>query len=157
MLLDPSQILSVLQERQAASQEQLEAILAYLSQCEKKLAAIESQRKKLLDLYLDGSFSKEILDEKLAYIIREEELYQDKKVDLEQRVSEMTFDDDQTEQIKVFCEMAAAGIELFGFEEQSMVIETLDVRGIVHLGETYDDDVIVLTGYIPEIEVKKND
>lgn len=155
MLLDPSQILSVLQERRSASQEQLQAILAYLSQCEKKLTAIESQRKKLLDLYLDGSFSKEILDEKLAYIIREEELYQDKKVDLEQRVSEMTFDDDQTEQIKVFCEMAAAGIELFGFEEQSMVIETLDVRGIVHLGETYDDDVIVLTGYIPEIEVKK--
>lgn len=155
MLLKPDHILGAIQERQSQSHEQVQALTEYLRQCESKLNALEKQQSKVLDLYLDDKLPKDVLDDKLAYLQQERELYSDKKADLEKRLTDMAFTDDQTEQIKAFCEMATVGIELFTFEEKLMVIETLDIKGVVHLGETKADDVIALTGYIPRIEIKK--
>ncbi len=95
-----------------------------------------------------------MLDERLAHITKEQELYHKKKADLEQRLTIMDLTTDQEEQVKLFCDQATVGIDHFTFEDKQMVIEMLNIKGIVYRGETEAEDVIVLTGFIPTTELR---
>ncbi len=154
MLLNPDAILEVIKQRRAEIEDEGVAIKEYLHGCETRLMNLGNQQKRLLDLYLDEKLSRDMLDERLAHITKEQELYHKKKADLEQRLTIMDLTTDQEEQVKLFCDQATVGIDHFTFEDKQMVIEMLNIKGIVYRGETEAEDVIVLTGFIPTTELR---
>lgn len=153
ILQEPNVVLQAMKQRQIEMEKQLQPDREYLKRCRSLQSKLDSRRERLLKLYLDGTYEQDWLDKELAVLDKEgKEL--DKKIrDLEERCAAVEIGRQQTEQIRAFCESAREGIEQFSFEDKRMVLETLDIKGIVHRGETPPEDVILLSGYIPLLEI----
>ncbi len=48
-----------------------------------------------------------------------------------------------------WCELAKQGIDEFTFEDRLFTINLLNVTGLVERGETPDQDIIIVHGYLP--------
>lgn len=153
MLKNPDIIFIAMQQKQTEMETQVQPDRDFLERCEKMLSKLKTRRERLLKLYLDGQYDKEWLDKEMAEIEKEETDLAAKADDLRTRIASVEFGRTQIDHIHTFCEAARQGIDLFTFEDKRMVLETLDIKAFVHRGETKEEDVIVLTGYIPTVAV----
>ena len=101
-----------------------------------RLQIIEDQMKqyqdhldRLLDLYLDGNFPKEILTERKAHL--EELLFNlgKEQNELMVHIRHVTMTDDQLAYIEEFCTKIRRGLDHADFNAKRQIIELLDIRG----------------------------
>ena len=111
--------------------EQNQALLERLSILEDQMSKYQSQLDRLLDLYLDGSFPKEVLTERKAHL--EEVLFNLGKEhnDLMVHIRHVTITDDQLSFIEAFCATIRVGLEQADFNAKRQIIELLDIRGAI--------------------------
>lgn len=115
----------VQQELQHANQALFERLDIVKEQIEK----YQEQLDRLLDLYLDGNFPKEVLADRKA---RLEELLLNlgkEQNDLLSHVREVTLTDDQLGYIEEFCAKIRQGLDKADFNVKRQIIQLLDIRG----------------------------
>jgi len=84
---------------------------------------------RLLDLYLEGGFPKEVLSDRK---LRLEEMLvslRKERSDLASHVQNVTLSDDQLGVIEAFCAKIRKGLDQADFNARRQIIELLDVRG----------------------------
>ena len=143
-------IFQALESKRGVVNDEIEEARTYLEACEKNLETLERQEKRILDLYVDEKIVKDLLDEKLTETSRKREMFEAKRQDYIERITAVELTEYHTEQMKTFCELAIEGIDHFTFEDKRMVLELLNIVGVVHRGETAEKDKIMLTGYLPQ-------
>jgi site-specific DNA recombinase len=153
MLKNPDVVSIAMQQKQTEMEAQLQPDQDFLERCEQLVAKLKTRRERLLKLYLDGHYDKEWLDEELAKIEKEDKELRAKINDLRQRITQVEIGQAQIEHIHKFCESARNGLDHFTFEGKRMILEALDIKAFVHRGKTKDEDIIILTGYIPTVVV----
>lgn len=159
MLKDPYAILEAMGERQREAQEELCALRGWLASVEAKIEALDQKRAKLLGLFLDPNIplSKEVMAEKSKALTQERDRYAREAEDLRQRLSKASTLEQDMDQVRRDCAKVAQGIDMFSEQDRKATIAALNIVGLVRRGATPDDDVILLSGYIPAMEVTAYD
>jgi CII-binding regulator of phage lambda lysogenization HflD len=149
VLQSPQVILDALQQEANEHEATTTIIRDRLEIAEKQLANFVGQRERLLSLYLNGEFPKDLLDEKMVEIKRTIGQFETEVASLREQLNRSTPALTDIENIKRFCEQIRSEVEHFTFEDKQTIIELLNVTAMV----TKDDAGIrlVLSGYFPEI------
>lgn len=153
LLTHPEHILAALNEQQTATEKELELIREYVATSREKIETLEKKRSRLLDLYLEGKVEKELYETKRAELERLINDQRERLAGYQERITVSEISVDQAKNIQAFCGLASQGIDDFTYEEKLMVIDMLDVRGLIYRGAAGEADKIVLTGHIPTIEI----
>jgi site-specific DNA recombinase len=92
---------------------------------------------RLLDLYLDGDFDREALNERKTRLEQERDSLRQKKQYLEAQLCEQEFSAERLESILRFASTIRVGIEKAedDFEKRRQLLDALEVTGEVHLDE----------------------
>jgi site-specific DNA recombinase len=106
-----------------------QALLERLQIIEDQINQHQFQLDRLLDLYLDGSFPKEVLTERKVRL--EDLLFSLGKEhnDLIAHIKRVTITDDQLGYIEAFCAKIRTGLENADFNAKRQIIELLNIRG----------------------------
>lgn len=112
-------------------EEQNRALIERLQIIEEQIAQYQAQLDRLLDLYLDGNFPKEVLTERKSRL--EELLFNlgKEQNDLMVHVRHVTMTDDQLAYIEAFCAKIRKGLKKADFKTKRQIVDLLDIRGKV--------------------------
>lgn len=88
----------------------------------------QKQLDKLLDLYLNGDFPKEILTERKQRLEEISANLRKEKSELTEHIYKATVTDDQLIQIETFCAKIRGRLNQADFDAKRQIIELLDVR-----------------------------
>ena len=130
LLSDPGELVEGLNEFQAAAERDYEPLRERLSVVKSLLEDNQEQLDRLLDLYLDGDFPKEmLLDRKKRLEATIEGLKEEQTAMLEQ-LDARILNQEQIESIQQFAAEIAEGLEAAeeDFDAQRRIIEMLDVQ-----------------------------
>lgn len=118
-----------LDEAQKELEQENKALFERLGIIEEQMGTYQNQLDRLLDLYLDGNFPKEVLAERKSRL--EELLFNLGKEhnDLRVHVRHVTITDEQLSYIEAFCAKIRKGLEKADFKAKRQIIELLDIRG----------------------------
>lgn len=94
-----------------------------------QLIEYEKQYSKLLDLYLVGDFSREILTERKARLEETIAGLKAEQIRITAHIQSIGLTDDQIENIEAFCDEIREGLEVLNFDTKRRIINFLDVRG----------------------------
>ena len=132
-ILKPNVISEYIEELKDSVSDRRKKIEEELKLREKKIKEIECKKEKLLDLYLDGSFSKDQLDSKVEILEDEEREYQSRKVELHnsmEMINERSF---VKRDINEFCELAKSRLKKLDFFEKrkflNFLFESIVING----------------------------
>lgn len=154
MLKCPDLILEEYKKRKNGEMEDSKMTRDYITYCEEQIQQLEGQRSKVLDLYINERIPHALLDEKLVDIDQKLATHRDKLAELQQRLVQIhTVPDDYEELVRAFCETTLLGLENLTDEDKRAVIEILDIHVYVERGETREEDVFELTGFIPTVRI----
>lgn len=96
------------------------------------IANCEGQLAKLLDLYLsDSDFPKELLKERQKALERQKVELEHERDALAAKLKRRVVTDSTIEQVQAFCEKVAKGLDNMDFEGKRLILELLDVQGMV--------------------------
>ncbi|MBE7433119.1 MAG: recombinase family protein [Anaerolineales bacterium] len=132
MIIESPENLRVgLDDVQKELEQENQSLFNRLGILEEQMSQYQSQLDKLLDLYLDGNFPKEVLTERKSRL--EELLFNlgKEKNDLMSHVRHVTMTDDQLNYIEAFCAKIRKGLDRVDFNTKRQIIELLDIRGKV--------------------------
>ena len=113
------------------TRQENQALFERLGIIEEQIAKYQDQLDRLLDLYLDGEFPKEVLTERKASL---EDLLVNlgkEHDDLMGHVWHVTMTDDQLSYIEEFCAKIRVGLENADYKTKRQIIELLDICGKV--------------------------
>lgn len=118
-----------LDEVQQELQQENQALFERITIIEEQITNYQSQLDRLLDLYLDGSFPKEVLTERKSRLEEMLVALETEHTDLMAHVRHVTMTDDQLSFIEEFCATIRTGLNLADFYAKRKIIELLDIRG----------------------------
>ncbi len=150
ILLDPEALRAGLQ----AEQEEREAITKplrdRLNVVDGLLQENSDRLDKLLDLYLDGSFSKDILTDRREHLQTTIDALESERNELARRVESESVTDAQVEAIEGYARTMGEGLEIADadFDTKRRIIDLLDVNALLSLED--GDKVIYLTCLLGE-------
>lgn len=125
----PERIIAGLQEQQEEQGRSAQALSARLELIESQLAENEKQLSKLLDLYLSGSFERDMLAERRVRLEENKEKLGKEHTDISSYLMQTVISDEQVEDIKSFCESIKDELDTATFDQKRQLLEMLDVRG----------------------------
>ncbi|MCB9112212.1 MAG: recombinase family protein [Anaerolineales bacterium] len=105
------------------------ALLDRLSIIEEQISAYQAQLDKLLDLYLEGDFPKEVLTDRKTRLEEMLTNLHKEQNDLAGHVRQVTLTDDQLSYIEEFCAKIRNGLGKVDFNAKRQIIQLLDIRG----------------------------
>ncbi len=149
ILQSPDVVIDALQQEAHEHEDAITIIRDRLEIAEKQLDNLISQRERLLNLYLNGDFPKDLLDEKMAEIKQTIGKFDTEVASLQDQLNRSTPNPTDIDTIKKFCEQVRGGLEEFTFEDKQMIIELLNVTAIVMRDE--NGIRLALSGYFPQI------
>lgn len=149
VLQSPRVIIDALQQETNDHEAAATVIRDRLEIAEQQLANFVTQRERLLGLYLNGEFPRDLLDEKMVEIKRIIGQFESEVISLRDQLNRSTPALSDIENIMRFCEQIQDEIEKFTFDDRQTIIDLLHVTAMV----TRDENGIrlVLSGYFPEI------
>jgi site-specific DNA recombinase len=128
VLLHPDRLAQGLRGKRAELEGANNVVYERLSLLESRIAETQNQLSKLLDLYLEGDFTKEILNHRkteleniLSDMIRE-------RTESASYLIPVNLSDENIEVIKSFCSEVRSGLDNATFEDKRRYMELLDVR-----------------------------
>ena len=110
-------------------QQENQALFERIGIVEEQINNYQAQLDRLLDLYLDGNFPKEVLTERKARLEEMLVSLQSEHNDLMAHVRNVTMTDDQLKYIEEFCATIRTGLDMADFVTKRHIIELLDIRG----------------------------
>jgi len=125
----PEQIAAGLRADQAEAERTHSAIRERLSLIDARLADTQSQLEKVLDLYLQGAFPKEVLTERKTRLEKDTADLIRERTDWEAHLQSVVLTDQQIAEIESFCADVQGGLDNATFEDKRRYFEWLDVRG----------------------------
>jgi len=96
---------------------------------ESQLEENERQLTRLMDLYLMGDFSPDILTERKNRLNESILKLRGERVIIQSHLASITITDEQLEEIEAFCAQIRTGLDMVTPEVKQQIIELLDVRG----------------------------
>lgn len=129
LLEDPRQIALGVSAMQEQSRQNNQSLYDRLELVVKQLKDQEEQYAKLLDLYLTGGFSREILIERKNRLEDNINALRREQVELQAHLNTLVITDEQFADIQVFCQEIHDGIETVDFATKRQILDLLDVRG----------------------------
>jgi len=126
---DPENLRVGLDEVQEELEQENQALFERLGIIEEQIAQYQNQLDRLLDLYLDGNFPKEVLTERKSRL--EDLLFNlgKEQNELMAHVRHVTITDDQLNYIEAFCAKIRKGLDHADFNTKRQIIDLLDIRG----------------------------
>ena len=89
----------------------------------------ERQWRKLLDLYLQNDFPREMLQERKSRLEEAITNLRHEQADISNHLQSNILSDGQIEDIETFCAQVREGLENATFDQKRQLIDMLDVRG----------------------------
>jgi len=129
LMKHPEQIAAGLRADQAEAERTHSAIRERLSLIDARLADTQSQLEKVLDLYLQGAFPKEVLTERKTRLEKDTADLIRERTDWEAHLQSVVLTDQQIAEIESFCADVQGGLDNATFEDKRRYFEWLDVRG----------------------------
>ncbi len=129
LMQHPDRLAEGLRNEQAEAERANSALRERLAIIEARLADTESQLKRLLDLYLQGDFPKEVLTERKVRLEQEVTELTRERAELAAHLQSVILSDEQIAAIESFCTEVGAGLNNATFEDKRRYFELLDVRG----------------------------
>jgi len=129
MLQHPANIADGLLDIREEAERANSAIFERLSLVKSQLHDTEEQLSRLLDLYLDGEFPKEMLVQRKEEFERKKAELSKEQADLSTHIQTLVITDEQIEEIEAFCTEIRDGLDEATFEEKRQILELFDVRG----------------------------
>ncbi len=149
LLKSPQVIIDTLQQEAKERESTITIIRDRLQIAETQLIGLNGQRTRLLDLYLNGEFPKDILDGKMVEITGMIAKFEVEAASLQKQLETSVPSSTQIEDIERFCDQIQTGIENFSAEDRQTVIELLNVTAM--LTKNDDELTLVLSGYFPDV------
>jgi site-specific DNA recombinase len=128
MLFDPDRLAQGLENYQAEQDKANEPLRARLAVVASLIADNREQLERLLDLYLSGSFPKEMLIQRKTQLETTIEALEREQAGLLAQLETRTLTDDQIQSLQEFAAKTRVGIELADFQTRRGIIEALDVQ-----------------------------
>jgi site-specific DNA recombinase len=129
VMQDPVHLAAGLRASQQEAERENSAVRERVSIIESQIAETQSQLNRLLDLFVSGEFSKEMLLERKTRL-------EDTLVELERTKAELNthlltavLSDDQIAELEAFCAEVRTGLDNATFEDKRRYFDLLDVRG----------------------------
>lgn len=133
---------------------QVKALQERIATIDDMLAALDQQRAKLLDLYLSSDmFTKDMLSEKQAELTRRRSDFEKERRTAEAQLDAMSMPEEEIEEIRFICRLAAEGLDHFTFARKKATLELFDVRVVLLRGETKKEDRLHISGRIPATDL----
>ena len=129
LIADPKTAIEGLQNIQAQARMENQIFYDRLDIIDEQITGNEEQLNRLLDLYLSGEFSKELLFERKERLEDTLRGLRKERLDLNAYVSQLMISDEQLENLEAFCSRVKERFDLATFINKRKVIEMLDVRG----------------------------
>ncbi len=150
LLQSPQVIIDAMQQEINHSETAKTVICNRLEIAEHQLATLADQRKRLLDLYLNGDVPKNLLDDKMAELKQTSSKFEEEIVSLHDQLEAYSPTLTDVTQVQKFCAQLQGELDDFTFEDRQAVIDMLNVTALV----TKDEHGIrlVLSGYFPDVE-----
>ncbi len=151
LLKEPELLLEGVRLEQAEAEAQLTPLRGRIEFLDDMIENLTRQKDKLLDLYLTtDKLSKDVFQQKSDEIDTRRETFSHERADLSRRVAERAPNSGDGEAIRASCTELARGIDEFTFAEKRLVLETLNVKGVVVRGEKRGECKITLSGCFPK-------
>ena len=129
LLEDPENIRTGLQGMQEETERANQSLYSRLEIIQNRIEESQLQLQKLLDLYLNDDFPREMLQERKARLEETLMNLRKEKVELSSHLHAITVTDEQIEDIEAICAQVRDGLETATFEQKRQLIDLLDVRG----------------------------
>jgi hypothetical protein len=129
LMQDPQELADGLRAEQAEAERGNSVLRSRLEIIDKRLTDTRAQLVRLLDLYLQGDFSKEMLTERKAQLEKDVIDLAQKRVELSVHPQDIGVTDEQIAAIETFCADMREGLDSATFEDKRRYFELLDVRG----------------------------
>lgn len=95
---------------------------------EKQIAELQNQCKTLLDLYLEDSFPKEVLNERMSELERDLSEMIRERTELSSYLIPVDLPDENIEVIESFCSEVRDGLDNATFEDKRRYMDLFDLR-----------------------------
>lgn len=134
---EPEVVLEGLREEQARRKEVAQPLYERLDVINDLLADHEAKLVRLLELYLEGGFQKEVLIEHKGRLEDAIDALDKERADLETQLEGAILTDEQVETVIEFTRTVAGGLEAADtdFAKRRQLIEALDLQGVLLLRE----------------------
>ena len=129
LMQDPQKLADGLRAEQAEAERANSGLRSRLEIVEGQLAEAQGQLAKLLDLYLQGDFPKEVLTERRVRLEKDVVELSQERAELAVHLQAVGMTDEQIAAIETFCAEVREGLEAATFEDKLRYFELLDVRG----------------------------
>ncbi|MBI5880375.1 MAG: hypothetical protein HZB53_22210 [Chloroflexi bacterium] len=126
---NPQHVTEGLHAAQAESESRNGPLRERLAIIESQLSDSEAQLAKLLDLYLNGEFAKELLTERKLRLEKAVADLKREHADAAAQMQTVAITDEQVESLKAFCEEVRVGLDNATFEDKRRYFDLMDVRG----------------------------
>lgn len=153
-LLDPDNLIKGMKERQAAAERELSPLTDQLHWVEGELVQAEARIERAMELYLDGDYPKEWLDDRIAKERRGKAGHERARRDLLGRIEAGRISDDDIETVETFARRVADSIKDATFEDRRRIVEMLRLRGRVQVKD--GEQIIAGSWIIPGDELIVN-
>jgi site-specific DNA recombinase len=154
VLMEPEKILQAFRDKQQATSASIASITKRIEVIEGKIADNNAKHKQLIDDFLDKSaVSREALEAKAVQLNSMNLELADEANSLRAKLEQKVISEERIANALEWSKQVRQGIDNFTFEDKLSVINLLDVTGIVQRGETLEQDVIVVSGFLPTVEL----
>lgn len=142
-ILNPAVLEQYIEDLKDSAKGRSEKLKKEIKNIDSKIKEIDYKKERVLDLYADGSFSREKLDSKAGELENEEAEYQKKKIELYGSVAMIDKRKFIKKDIRDFCQLAKSRLDKFDFKQKKHFL--LCLFSDIMLRETE----ITLNGYLP--------
>ena len=129
LIEDPSNITQGLKNMQDEALSANSRATARIELIDQQLEDLNNQQTKLLDLFLNGDFSKKLIDERKAKIDQACRKLLDERNELISHLNQSVPDDAQLSEIEEYCSEIRGKLENASFASKRRLIEMFDVHG----------------------------
>jgi hypothetical protein len=148
LLLSPATVLtglSILKEDMA----QVDNFTYEIGEANRKLKILDGDQERLLEHSLRG-FPEEIITKENEKINKGREELAQRKVELEDRLTQAKTTRANLDNIAAFCKLASTNIDKFDYEQKRLALQALQVKVWI------DGEAITIEGAVPQTEAIEN-
>jgi hypothetical protein len=128
LLLNPDHLVKGLRGMASEKEAENNVIRERITLVETQIAELENQRSKLLDLYLDGAFPKDVLNDRMSGLERDLVAMAREQNELSSYLIPVSLPDENIEVIESFCSEVRNGLNNATFEDKRRYMDLLDLR-----------------------------
>jgi site-specific DNA recombinase len=128
MLQDPQRVMAGLETDRQEEERQHSHLLERMTLIRKRTAEDESKLSRLLDLFLEGEFDREVLLKRKIELEKQLADLKYEQMSLQEHLDSVIMSDDVIASIEAICAEISVGLDNATFEDKKRYFEILDVR-----------------------------